>query len=53
MRVGTNVVNIILTNFRALDTLGEITVLAAAALGIGALVGVRRRLESREQVESP
>lgn len=50
---GRNVVNIILTNFRALDTLGEITVLAAAALGIGALVGVRRRLESRERVESP
>ena len=36
---GTNVVNIILTNFRALDTLGEITVLAAAAIGIAALVG--------------
>ena len=36
---GTNVVNVILTNFRALDTLGEITVLAAAAIGIVALVG--------------
>ena len=39
---GTNVVNIILTNFRALDTLGEITVLAAAAIGIAALVGRQR-----------
>lgn len=35
---GNNVVNIILTNFRALDTLGEITVLAAAGIGISALV---------------
>lgn len=35
---GRNVVNVILTNFRALDTLGEITVLAAAAVGISVLV---------------
>jgi multicomponent Na+:H+ antiporter subunit A len=40
---GRNVVNVILTEFRALDTLGEITVLAAAGIGIGALVGRRRR----------
>ena len=46
---GRNVVNVILTDFRALDTLGEITVLAAAAIGIGALVGSRRR--SRSEVE--
>ena len=39
---GKNVVNVILTNFRALDTLGEITVLAAAGLGISALVQARR-----------
>jgi multicomponent Na+:H+ antiporter subunit A len=45
---GSNVVNVILTNFRALDTLGEITVLAAAGLGISALVaaGRTRRVES-------
>lgn len=35
---GRNVVNVILTDFRALDTLGEITVLAVAALGIASLV---------------
>lgn len=35
---GRNVVNVILTDFRALDTLGEITVLAAAALGVYALL---------------
>ena len=45
---GRNVVNIILTNFRALDTLGEITVLAAAAVGIAALVGARSRNRERE-----
>ena len=39
---GRNVVNIILTNFRALDTLGEITVLAAAAIGITTLVVTMR-----------
>jgi multicomponent Na+:H+ antiporter subunit A len=50
---GTNVVNVILTNFRALDTLGEITVLAAAAIGVGALVAAGRRKQQSEEVESP
>lgn len=35
---GRNVVNTILVDFRALDTLGEITVLAVAAIGVVALV---------------
>ncbi len=35
---GNNVVNTILVDFRALDTLGEITVLVVAALGIYTLV---------------
>jgi len=35
---GSNVVNVILVDFRALDTLGEITVLAAATLGVAGLV---------------
>ena len=35
---GRNVVNVILVDFRGLDTLGEITVLAVAALGIASLV---------------
>jgi multicomponent Na+:H+ antiporter subunit A len=39
---GKNVVNVILTDFRALDTLGEITVLAVAALGVVALVRAPR-----------
>lgn len=35
---GKNVVNVILVDFRALDTFGEIVVVATAALGIAALV---------------
>jgi len=35
---GHNVVNVILVDFRALDTLGEITVLAVAAMGVWALL---------------
>ncbi|MGL4611434.1 MAG: putative monovalent cation/H+ antiporter subunit A [Trueperaceae bacterium] len=38
---GRNIVNVIIVDFRALDTLGEITVLAIAALGVLALL--RRR----------
>jgi multicomponent K+:H+ antiporter subunit A len=41
---GTNVVNVILVDFRGYDTLGEITVLAMAALGIYALLeGLRMK----------
>jgi multicomponent Na+:H+ antiporter subunit A len=36
-----NVVNIILTDFRALDSLGEITVLALAGVGVYALLKLR------------
>ncbi|MBB1519354.1 monovalent cation/H+ antiporter subunit A [Aquipseudomonas guryensis] len=35
---GTNVVNVILVDFRGFDTLGEITVLAIAAVGIVAML---------------
>ncbi|NNF64541.1 MAG: DUF4040 domain-containing protein [Acidimicrobiia bacterium] len=49
---GRNVVNVILTNFRAIDTLGEITVLASAAIGISALVRTsRRRPETKEATQ--
>lgn len=40
---GRNVVNVIIVDFRALDTLGEIAVLAFAALGAIALVRGTRR----------
>jgi len=39
---GRNVVNVILVDFRAIDTLGEITVLAIAAIGVLALLKPRR-----------
>ncbi len=45
---GRNVVNVILVDFRALDTLGEITVLAVAAAGVFALL--RSRPGGRESV---
>jgi len=35
---GENVVNVILVDFRALDTLGEVTVLVIAAMGVAALI---------------
>ena len=38
---GHNIVNVILVDFRGLDTLGEITVLTMAALGVYALVRLR------------
>ncbi len=40
---GRNIVNVIVVDFRGFDTLGEITVLATAALGVGALVRAGRR----------
>ncbi|HMN96727.1 MAG TPA: proton-conducting transporter membrane subunit [Phycisphaerales bacterium] len=40
---GRNVVNVILVDFRALDTLGEIFVLGAAAVGVTAMLGTARR----------
>jgi multicomponent Na+:H+ antiporter subunit A len=44
---GRNVVNVILVDFRSLDTLGEITVLAVAALGVWALLKLRPAGEER------
>jgi multicomponent Na+:H+ antiporter subunit A len=38
---GRNVVNVILVDFRALDTLGEISVLALAGIGVFALLKLR------------
>jgi multicomponent Na+:H+ antiporter subunit A len=40
---GKNIVNVILVDFRALDTLGEITVLAVAAIGVYALLKLRMK----------
>jgi multicomponent K+:H+ antiporter subunit A len=48
---GRNVVNVILVDFRAFDTLGEITVLAIVALSVFALL--RRFRPARESVDAP
>ena len=48
---GTNVVNVILVDFRALDTLGEITVLAIAALGVGALMGILKQTKTKKEAK--
>lgn len=45
---GRNVVNVILVDFRSLDTLGETTVLAVAALGIYALLKAPSREETKK-----
>jgi multicomponent K+:H+ antiporter subunit A len=58
---GTNVVNVILVDFRAFDTLGEIIVLGIAGLGIFALLdtaavgaaGARLRAWSADMPHSP
>jgi multicomponent Na+:H+ antiporter subunit A len=48
---GKNVVNVVLTDFRALDTLGEVVVLATVAVGILALA--RTRTNTSETAPTP
>jgi len=43
---GRNIVNVILVDFRALDTLGEVAVVATAALAVIALVTTRPKRQS-------
>jgi multicomponent K+:H+ antiporter subunit A len=51
---GANVVNVILVDFRGFDTLGEITVLALAALGVSAmLAGLRLTGPARDAAGRP
>ncbi len=45
---GRNVVNVILVDFRAMDTLGEIAVVAVAGLGVYALIKLKRRRRAEE-----
>jgi multicomponent K+:H+ antiporter subunit A len=47
---GTNVVNVMLVDFRSLDTMGEITVLGAVALAVYALL---RRFRPPRESEGP
>jgi len=48
---GANVVNVILVDFRGFDTLGEITVLATASIGVYAMLKLRKRPNSSNRDE--
>ncbi|MEM6438784.1 MAG: hydrogen gas-evolving membrane-bound hydrogenase subunit E [Pseudomonadota bacterium] len=48
---GRNIVNVVLVDFRAIDTFGEIVVVAAAA--VGALALIRMKAFGRARVEAP
>jgi multicomponent K+:H+ antiporter subunit A len=51
---GANVVNVILVDFRGFDTLGEVTVLAVAAVGIFAMLdNLRLPIPARDQDGRP
>ncbi|WP_026122286.1 Na+/H+ antiporter subunit A [Nocardiopsis halotolerans] len=45
---GDNIVSVLLVDVRAWDTMGEISVLAAAAAGVASLMFVRRRVQPRK-----
>ncbi|RPJ33684.1 MAG: DUF4040 domain-containing protein [Verrucomicrobiaceae bacterium] len=49
---GRNVVNVILVDFRALDTLGEILVLSLACLGVTALLFRKRKFRNTDENHS-
>ncbi len=49
---GRNIVNVILVDYRTLDTLGEIFVLALAAIGVYAMVKFRKRDERLAAAEA-
>lgn len=48
---GRNIVNVILVDFRALDTLGEIVVLTIAAIGVFSLMRLKIRKSRKERVK--
>jgi len=50
---GRNVVNVILVDFRALDTLGEITVIGVAAIGVLSLLRLRASRDGPEAPDRP
>ena len=48
---GRNIVNVILVDFRGLDTMGEITVLMVASLGVYSLLKIGRKGKSSQSEE--
>lgn len=49
---GSNVVNVILVDFRGYDTMGEITVLAIAMIAVLAMLGPRRLRPARPEADA-
>ena len=47
----TNIVTSVVVNYRGFDTLGEVTVLFTAAMGLGALLSAHKKRNAGEQVE--
>ena len=48
----TNIVTSVVLNYRGFDTLGEITILFIAALGVGAILSLgRKKTDKREEIE--
>lgn len=47
----TNIVTSVVVSYRGFDTLGEITILFAAAIGLGAIIGNYRKRKPGERVE--
>ncbi len=50
---GSNVVNVIINDIRGLDTMGEITVLVTASLGVATLAAVARRRPRPDGSDDP
>ena len=46
-----NIVTSVVVNYRGLDTLGEITVLFTAAIGLGAVLGISGKRKNRKKTE--
>ncbi|MGC9471065.1 MAG: Na(+)/H(+) antiporter subunit B [Bacteroidales bacterium] len=47
----TNIVTAVVVSYRGFDTLGEVTVLFTAAIGLGAIIGLFRRKKPRADIE--
>ena len=49
----SNIVTAVVLNFRALDTLGEITVLFIASLGVGVFLSLREKRDAEDKQDLP
>ena len=53
MAHGHNIVNVILVDFRGFDTMGEITVLGIAAIGIYGMLKLRLDARQKRREDDP